>query len=436
MCAKLTYSHVVPVPFTRGASFVPIAQTFTATFDQALTNPGAVVWRSIQSARKGTGVSFRPAGLLAGDEVEVTVGSGLRSAVDNAALCAPAVFRYRMQTAPERAAGFTAAASPSSPCSPGLSGATTVSLADMNGDGKLDLILVDGKVVVVRGAGDGTFSNPKTYLGTSNTVYASAIALGQLEDLALNDIVTANFFTNNVSVLRSGNLAGSYPVGTGPVSVTLGDLNGDGALDAATANSGSNNVSVLLGRGNGTFGTQITYSVGTTPESVTLGDFNGDAKLDLVTANSGSSNISVLLGQGDGTFGTQTTYRVGSTPQSMTLGDLNGDGFLDLVTADTDSNDVSVLLGRRDGTFGASVTYAAGVQTRSVVLGDVNGDGKLDIVSTSSDKSNGLVLLGQGDGTFRAPVSDGISSEFVALGDLYGDGRLDLATQDMALLKN
>jgi len=432
----LSLRSIVPAPFTRGASFVPRAEPFTVTFDQALTNPNAVVWRSIQSARKGTGVSFGSVGLRAGDEVEVTVGSGLRGAVDNAALCAPAVFRYRLETAPERAAGFTAAAGPSSPYVMGLSGATTVSLADMNGDGKLDLVLADGKVVVVRGAGDGTFSNPQTYLERTNDPRASSVALGQLESLDTNDIVTANFSTNNVSVILRGNLARSYPVGTGPVSVTLGDLNGDGALDAVTANSGSNNVSVLLGKGNGTFGTQTTYGVGTSPASVTLGDFNSDGKLDLVTANSGSNNVSVLLGQGDGTFGAQTTYRVGSTPASVTLGDLNGDGFLDLVTADTGNDDVSVLLGRGDGTFGASATYAAGVQTISVVVGDVNGDGKLDLVSTSSDDSGGVVLLGQGDGTFGAPVSNGIKSDFIALGDLNGDGRLDLATRAGALLKN
>ncbi|WP_407543323.1 VCBS repeat-containing protein (plasmid) [Deinococcus radiomollis] len=427
----LSLRSIVPAPFTKSASFVPASQTFTATFDQALTNPGVVVWRGVQSARKGTGVSFRTGGLLAGEEMEVTVGSGLRGAVDNAALCAPAVFRYRLETAPERAAGFTAAAGPSSPYAWGLSGATTVSLADMNGDGKLDLVLVDGKVVVVRGVGDGTFINPQTYLGSNNNLYPSAVAIGQLENIPINHIVTVNPFTNNVSVIRSGSLTGSYPVGTSPVSVTLGDLNGDGALDAATANNGSDNVSVLLGRGNGTFGTQTTYGVGTAPASVTLGDFNGDGKLDLVTANSASNNVSVLLGQGDGTFGAQTTYRVGSSPQSVTVGDLNGDGFVDLVTANMDSSDVSVLLGRGDGTFGESVAYAAGVPPVSAVLGDVNGDGKLDLVV-----SGGMLLLGQGNGAFSVPVPNGSGGDYFALGDLNGDGKLDLAAQNGALLKN
>ncbi|WP_407571665.1 FG-GAP repeat domain-containing protein [Deinococcus altitudinis] len=436
----LSLRSVVPAPFTRGASFVPPTQTFAATFDQALSNPGAVIWRSAQSGRRGAGVSYQPGGLLAGEELEVTVGSGLRGAVDNAAPCAPAVFRYRVQTAPERAAGFTAVKGGGYANSAQLGVTSTVSLADVTGDGKLDLILVDGSVVVFRGAGNGTFSSPRTYLSSGkDNLYASAAAPGQVDRTGNVSIVTANGSANSVSVLTGSTRFNSYPVGTAPAAVTLGDLNGDGKLDLVTANSGSNDVSVLLGLlgpGDGTFGAQTPYRVGTAPAAVTLGDLNGDGKLDLVTANSGSNDVSVLLGQGDGTFGVQTPYRVGIAPVSVALGDLNGDGFLDLVTANTDSGDVSVLLGRGDGTLGAPVTYAGGVQPGSVVLGDVNGDGKLDIVTTTFDSSGGLVLSGQGDGTFRAPVSSGVASLFAALGDVNGDGRLDLVTPNGVGLKN
>ena len=60
----------------------------------------------------------------------------------------------------------------------------------------------------------------------------------------------------------------SYDAGTSPVSVAVGDFNGDRVLDLAVANHGSNNVSMLLGNGDGTFGAARNFSVGTNPYSV------------------------------------------------------------------------------------------------------------------------------------------------------------------------
>ncbi|MEG5243203.1 DUF4347 domain-containing protein, partial [Microcoleus sp. A6-D4] len=67
----------------------------------------------------------------------------------------------------------------------------------------------------------------------------------------------------------------NFGVGTSPVSVTVGDFNGDGKTDIAAANANSNNVSVLLGTGTGSFGAATNFAVGTNPYSVTVGDFNG-----------------------------------------------------------------------------------------------------------------------------------------------------------------
>jgi 16S rRNA G1207 methylase RsmC len=79
----------------------------------------------------------------------------------------------------------------------------------------------------------------------------------------------------------------NYTAGSSPAFVASADLNGDGKLDLVTANfaSGTNTVSVLLGNGNGTFQAKQDFGTGTGPISVAIADLNGDGKLDLVTAN-------------------------------------------------------------------------------------------------------------------------------------------------------
>jgi hypothetical protein len=88
----------------------------------------------------------------------------------------------------------------------------------------------------------------------------------------------------------------TFGAGTLPVSVAIGDVNGDGKLDIAAANYTSNNASVLLGNGNGTFGAQKTFGTGTQPFAITSADVNRDGRLDLMVANLGSGNAGVLLG--------------------------------------------------------------------------------------------------------------------------------------------
>ena len=104
-----------------------------------------------------------------------------------------------------------------------------------------------------------------------------------------------------------------YPVGEAPESVALGDLNGDGVTDIVTANSWDNNVSVLLGDGAGDFLPEVTCTVGVAPESVALRDLNGDGVTDIVTANKHSDDVSVLLGSGAGVFDSELRYSVGDT---------------------------------------------------------------------------------------------------------------------------
>jgi uncharacterized repeat protein (TIGR03803 family) len=324
--------------------------------------------------------------------------------------------------------------------------ATFVAIGDVNGDGKPDLVTTDyysGTVSVFLGNGNGTFQPPSNYSTGSGP---ESLAIGDVNGDGKPDLVVANFGlnagidplgTNTVSVLL-GNGNGtfqpqtSYATGNYPLSVAMGDLNGDGKTDLVVANSDSNTVSVLLGNGNGTFQTQTSYATAANPSSVAIGDLNGDGKLDLVTANFTSGTVSVLLGNGDGTFRAQTNYATGinSSPDSVAIGDVNGDGIPDLAVANVNSNTISVLLGDGDGTFQTQTSYATGNYPSSVAMGDVNGDGKPDLVISNFNSGTVSVLLGNGNGTFQSQATyvAGNNSNSVATADLNRDGSQDIVT--------
>ena len=233
--------------------------------------------------------------------------------------------------------------------------------------------------------------------------------------------------------------------GSGPLSVAVGDFNGDGKLDLAVTNGSSNNVSILLGNGDGSFQTHVDYPTGAQPTSVEVGDFNGDGKLDLAITNQncalvpcGPGSLSILLGKGDGTFEPAVNYATGSAPYGVAVADFNRDGKQDLVVANSNESDISVLLGNGDGTFQTEVKYNTGSipNPAGVAVGDFNGDGHLDLAVADFACPGGAagcgsvsVLLGNGDGTFKAAVNYAAGAQpiSIAVGDFNRDGKLDLA---------
>lgn len=314
-----------------------------------------------------------------------------------------------------------------------------VTAADLNGDGKLDLVIPnfhDNTISVLLGNGDGSFQTAVNYATGS---LPGSIAVGDFNadgklDLAVTntgDSTVGVFFGNGDGTFQS---AVNYGVGSWPVSVAAGDFSGDGKLDLAVANFYGNTVMVLLGNGDGSFQPPATYSAGTNPARVAVGDFNGDGKLDLVVANTSSSNVSVLFGNGDGTFQSALNSPADYGLSSLTVADLNGDGKLDLVVAANYNPSVGVLLGNGDGTFQAEVDYGAGTGAWWTAVGDFNGDGKPDLAVADWVGNSVSVLLGNGNGTFQPTVNYAVdtSPAGIVAGDFNSDGRMDIAVPNAA----
>jgi len=275
--------------------------------------------------------------------------------------------------------------------------------ADVNGDGKLDLIgLTSGGVEVLLGNGDGTFQAPKT--------------------------------------------SSSPPLSF--TSLAVGDFNGDGKLDVVALGQDSK-AYVFLGNGDGTFQTPrgFTFSTGgfdgRIPAFVAVGDFNGDHKLDVAVTRF-DGGMALLLGNGDGTLAAPTVFDVGPEPGQLVVADFRNDGKLDVAVSDGFANAVTLLLGNGDGTFAAPQRLTVGPSNSAasdLAVGDFNGDGKLDlaVIRRQGPPPNKVsVLFGNGDGSFapfQAYPIGGIADQILA-GDFNGDGRLDVVTNDVSVLLN
>ncbi|WP_020476078.1 beta strand repeat-containing protein [Zavarzinella formosa] len=315
----------------------------------------------------------------------------------------------------------------------------TVTVASGSGTGTLGLNIAAGNTIIDNAdnaLGGGTFSEAQ---GSPLAVGSGprSVVIGDVNGDGKPDLVIANTSDSTVSVLL-GNGDGSFtpaasvPVGTTPASVAVGDVDGDGNPDIVTANFGSNNVSVSLGNGNGSFTPAATVPVGTQPISVVIGDVDGDGKPDLVTANRFSNSVSVSLGNGNGSFtpAPSSPFAVGDFPSSVAVVDVNGDGKPDLVVANQGDSNVSVSPGNGDGSFGAATNFPVGSGPHSVAVVDVNGDGKPDLVTANYARNTVSVSLGNGNGSFQTAANfpAGMQPISVAVGDLNGDGSPDIVT--------
>jgi hypothetical protein len=319
-----------------------------------------------------------------------------------------------------------------------------VSIGDVDGDGKLDIVLAKGRhwpLVdrVLLGDGAGHFK-PGYDLGTASDRSYS----GRLVDLDRDgdlDVVISNDAPDAKLVyLNDGK--GRFIVGsrfgrpTWPTrNATVADVNGDGLPDIVIANRGPKLGTanyICLNRGSGRFDSTCVAFSREPATTITAADFNRDGLIDLAVPFRDAGQSRVYLAAPNGTFDSTRTVPFGPPDAVFRMtesADLDGDGVLDLVAID-ERTGTAIYFGKRDGGFSGGVPVSGATPAPyALAVADVNGDRKPDII-IGNVESPSTVNFNDGTGRHFHTINVGDNKGTVygfAIADIDRDGVVDIA---------
>jgi hypothetical protein len=322
----------------------------------------------------------------------------------------------------------------------------TLTGADFNGDGHLDLLSIDRMLL---GNGNGAFAAPITVPLPENV---SASFAGDVNGDNHLDVLAAGPGGTTImlgdgagNLVRGKSYTAGFTIFGGLSSFGgLGDFNEDGKVDiAAVQNLG---IGILDGDGTGAFHGALRYeSNGPDPREMVVADFNNDGKQDFATIapsllgnDFGGSRVEVALGDGNGGFTRKSISSFGTVSRvaGIATADFNNDGKFDLAVTRQADRRITILINDGTGGFPTNGTsapdFAVNFQPSVIRTGDFNNDNKADLIAATQSSTNYVVLLGNGSGGFTIvndPPFSGTNSFFedISIADFNADGKSDFA---------
>jgi hypothetical protein len=240
-----------------------------------------------------------------------------------------------------------------------------VASADLNGDGNLDLVTDSwqtDQVEVLFGDGRGNFRMPGLFFAVGKHPY-QRVRVADVNGDGKADIITTNLEGDNVTILLGEDKGGfkpsvgsPFPCGDSPFNFAAGDVNNDGKLDLAIINSpgstadrrGQDGLTILLGDGAGGFKMMVgsPFATGKLPNLAAIGDVNGDRVADIAVSSPEGNNITLFLMSSKSNVASSSTITISGKPKGLAIRDLNGDGKADIVVTNNGDNTVTVILSK------------------------------------------------------------------------------------------
>lgn len=313
-------------------------------------------------------------------------------------------------------------------------------LADLDGDGALDVVIKSADVQLVLGDGRGNFT-----LGDHFAAPGSSFRLGDLDRDGHVDIALTGNGVTLVFGTGGGHFAAPISLDTTSVyqALEIADINGDRIPDLVVIGS---SLAVFRGRGDRTFEPPVkaTPAGDDGLHGLAVGDLNADGSTDIVTSglvsSSGTATVETWLGAADGSLTRRgqlsifADHRTDLPPPAfvpvLAVGNFDRDTLLDVAVSYVNRDVIFLIKGNGTGELTSLTPIATSRAGGTITSADADGDGRLDLIVANE------ILLATPDGGFRAPFGIRTFRDFIdhhgstvlfVAGDLDGDGKLDFA---------